>query len=365
MKVLRITSLYILLGLFLVVLSLIQRSAGFGNYTETVVYFAIPSVITGTVFQMYPVLQGIEVRFRPLIYLHAVFFLTSLGFFLAGLPFEAVYFLCVLVFTAYLLLNSRVRGGQIRLFLVVGSLFYLAGSYMLTMGFGNPFLVLHTFTVGFMITVAMGSMYLLIPMLQVERVAFGRYLWVHLVFHTFFVVDLLISWHTLSWDHIYVSGILVLASVLFLCLVLFMTLSRREGPRRGLDPTVRYMILALFILVFSLTVGILSAGAKDFSLIRVHTDTALYGFFVLITVGASLHIIPSINFWIRGGGPDTEKRVIEEKVSDRVMVVLTGSLVGMVISGNLREVFTHTFELIYALGVLYYMKHAADLTFRT
>ncbi|MDQ7083360.1 MAG: hypothetical protein Q9N34_10805 [Aquificota bacterium] len=117
-------------------------------------------------------------------------------------------------------------------------------------------------------------MYLLIPMLQVERVAFGRYLWVHLVFHTFFVVDLLISWHTLSWDHIYVSGILVLASVLFLCLVLFMTLSRREGPRRGLDPTVRYMILALFILVFSLTVGILSAGAKDFSLIRV-TQTPL------------------------------------------------------------------------------------------
>ncbi|MDQ7083361.1 MAG: hypothetical protein Q9N34_10810 [Aquificota bacterium] len=86
---------------------------------------------------------------------------------------------------------------------------------------------------------------------------------------------------------------------------------------------------------------------------------------MLITVGASLHIIPSINFWIRGGGPDTEKRVIEEKVSNRVMVVLTGSLVGMVISGNLREVFTHTFELIYALGVLYYMKHAADLTFRT
>ncbi len=365
MKVLRETSLYILLGLSLVVLSLLQRATGFGNYKETLVYFAVPSVIVGTMFQMYPVLQGREVRFGFMIYPHAVLFLISLGLFLAGLPFEEVYFLSVLVFMAYLFLNSKVWGGQIRLFLLVGSFFYLAGSYMLMAGFGNSFMVLHTFTVGFLITVSMGSMYLLVPMLQVERLYLSEYLWVHLAFHTFFVIDFLISWRGLSWDHIYVSGILVLASVLFLCFVLFRTLSKREGPRKGLDPTVRYLILALFTLVFSLTVGVLSAGLKDLSLIRIHIDTALYGFFVLITVGASLHIIPSINFWMRGGGPDTEKRVIEQSVSDKVMVLLTGSLIGMVVSENLREIFRHFFELTYAFGVLYYMKHTAYLTFRT
>jgi hypothetical protein len=365
MKVLRITSVYILLGLTLVLISLFQRATGLGSYVDTVVYFAIPSVIVGTMFQMYPVLQGIEVRFRFLSYVHMGLFLTSLGLFLAGLDFERVYFASVLVFLVYLLLNSKIWGGQIRLFLGVGSLFYLIGSYLLATGGGNPFLIKHTFTVGFLITVAMGSMYMLVPMLQVERLALHQYLWIHLAFHTFFVADFLISWSRLNWDHIYVSGLMVVASVAFLCLVLFITLRRREGPLRGLNPTVRYFVLSLFILMFSLTLGTLSAGAKDMALIKVHVDTTLYGFFVLITVGASLHIIPSINFWIRGGGPHTEKRVISEAVSDRVMVVLTGSLIGMVLSEYTREVFRHAFEVLYCLGLLYYLKHAGDLTFRT
>ncbi len=364
MKVLRITSVYILLGISLVLLSLVQRAFGFGNYVDTIVYFAIPSVIVGTMFQMYPVLQGIEVRFRSLAYMHMVIFLISLGLFLSERSFEEVYLASVLIFMAYLFLNSKLWGGQIRLFLGVGSLFYLAGSLMILTG-QNPFLVKHTFTVGFLITVAMGSMYMLVPMLQVERIALGRYLWIHLAFHTFIVVDFLISWSRMNWEHIYISGLQVIGSVLFFCLVLFLTLRRRESPLKGLNVTVRFFILSLFILVFSLVLGTLSAGAKDFALMKVHIDTLLYGFFVLITVGASLHIIPSINFWIRGGGPKTEKRVIREEVADRVMVLLTGSLLGMVLSEYTREFLRHVFEAVYAFGLLYYMKHAGELTFKT
>ncbi len=134
------------------------------------------------------------------------------------------------------------------------------------------------------------------------------------------------------------SGLLILSSTLFHCFAVFRTLSGRSGPLRGLDPSVKAFVLSLFILVPSLVVGVLSAGAHDFSLVRAHSDGLLYGFFPILTLGASYHIVPFMLWWRRyatlmdSGKVPTLKELFPERFMERSILILTVSFLGMVAS---------------------------------
>ena len=367
---LRITPIYIQLSLVILILSLFQKLTGFGDYTATVLYFSIPSVVIGTMFQMYPTLQSAPVRFSPLVYVHFTLFSASFVLYLFGFRFEEIYFLSALAFALFLILNTRKYGGQVQLFFLVGSAFYLFASFLILTEYPNPFLIKHTLAVGFFLTVAFGSLYMLLPMLQLESLAFSEYLWVHLAFHTVFAIDFLISWSRMSFRHIHVSGILILTSALLLSFILYRTLSQRKSPLRGLDPSVKAFLLSLFILVSSLSVGILSAGSQDLGLLNLHTDGLLYGFFPILTLGAAYHIIPFM-FWWKEYAPKmgkvkvpTLKELLSENVLEISLLILIPSLLGLLLSANLKPFVRWFFALTYTAGIGYFLLRSLPLTFK-
>jgi len=367
---LRITPIYIHLGLVILLLSLFQKLLSFGDYSASVLYFSIPSVIIGTLFQMYPTLQSIPIKFSFLVYLHFSFFLISFFLYLFGSRFEEIYFLSALIFALFFLLNTRRYGGQVQLFFLVGSAFYLFASFLILTKYPNPFLIKHLLAVGFFLTIAFGSLYMLLPMLQLENLALSDYLWIHLAFHTVFTIDLLISWSRMSFGHIYVSGMLVLTSVLILAFVLYKTLSQKRSPLKGLDPSVKAFLLSLFILVFSLSVGILSAGSQDFGLLNLHTDGLLYGFFPILTLGAAYHIIPFMLWWkeyapkMGKGKVPTLKELLPERVLEISLLILIPSLLGLILSSYLKPFVLWFFALAYTAGIGYFLFQSFPLTLK-
>ncbi len=366
----RLTPFYVIFGLLILVFSLIQRAVGFGDYTATVLYFSVPSVIVGVLFQLYPVLQGISPRLGLLPYIHMLLFLLSFFLYLSGGEFGTPYLLSSLAYTLYMILNTRRYGGQVQLFFLVGSAFYLYASYLLFAGGENTFLVKHALAVGFLLTVSFGGIYLLLPMLQLEKLYLSDYLWLHLSFHTFFVIDFLISWKRLSFQHIYVSGLLVISSLLLHLFIIYKTLSERRSPLKGLDPSVKAFLLSLAMLTPALFVGALSAGSRNFSLLRLHSDILLYGFFPLLTLGASYHIIPFMVWWKsyapRMGKEKTPtlKDLFPEKFLENSLLLISLSLMGMVGGLFLRSYFQVFSSVIYALGVMYFLFPALKLSLK-
>lgn len=367
---LRITPIYIHLGLLILLLSLLQKLLSLGDYSTSILYFSIPSVVIGTLFQMYPTLQSIPVKFSFLVYLHFILLSASLFLYLFGFRFGEVYFLSALTFALFLLLNTRRYSGQVQLFFLVGSTFYLFASFLILTEYPNPFLIKHTLAVGFFLTIAFGSLYMLLPMLQLESLAFSDYLWIHLAFHTVFTIDFLISWSRMSFSHIYVSGMLVLTSVLILSFTLYRTLSQKKSPLKGLDPSVKAFLLSLFILAFSLSVGILSAGSRDFGLLNLHTDGLLFGFFPILTLGAAYHIIPFMLWWkvyapkMGKGKVPTLKELLPERVLEISLLVLIPSLLGLLLSSYLKPFVQWFFAITYTAGIGYFLLRSFPLTLK-
>ncbi len=367
---LKLTPIYILLSFFFIIVSLIQKLIGYGDYTATALYFSIPAVIVGVLFQMYPTIQNVSFRFEKITYLHLLLFLISFFLYITGRSYGIFYFLSSLLFFISLLINTKRYSGQIQLFFITGSIFYIFASYLILIGESNVFLIKHTIAVGFLMTIAFGSIYMLLPMLQLEKLAFSDYLWLHLSFHTFFTVDLLISWNRFNFQHIYISGILVLSSALLHCFIIFRTLSGGRSPLKGLDPSVKAFVLSLFLLIFSLVVGVLSAGSENFSLLKVHSEGLIYGFFTILTVGASYHIIPFMLWWRRYAplmGKEkipTLKELFPQEFIERTVLLLTLSLVGMVSTPFLKTFVQWFFVILYVAALLYFIGYSSLLTLR-
>ncbi|RLJ70400.1 hypothetical protein BCF55_0672 [Hydrogenivirga caldilitoris] len=366
----KLTPLYIILGLLFLLLSLTQRGIGWGDYTATVLYFSVPSVVVGVLFQLYPVLQGIPSKLQALTYLHLLLFLSSFCLYILELSFGVPYFLSSLIYMVYILFNTRRYSGQVQLFFLVGSVFYLLASYFILVGETNQFLVKHTLAVGFLLTVSFGGIYLLLPMLQLERLYFSNNIWLHLSFHTFFTIDFLISWKRFSFQHIYISGLLILATLLFHLFILYKTLSRRESPLKGLDPSIRAFLLSLIMLTTALVVGVLSAGSQDFSILKLHSDVLLYGFFPILTLGASYHIIPFMLWW-KGFAPKlgkekvpTLKELFPEKFLEISLLLISFSLFGMVGSLFLKGIVQIFFSITYALGIMLFLLPSLRLSYK-
>ncbi len=107
-------------------------------------------------------------------------------------------------------------------------------------------------------------------------------------------------------------------------------------------------------------VGVYMAKTESFSLLPLHSDSILYGFLALITLGATYHIIPFLVWWERFApkmGKEkipTLKELLPPSVLENTAVVYTGALL-LYLSGVFEKIllvvmalafFVYTFHLI-------------------
>ena len=354
----KLTPFYILTSLIFIGFSLLLKILG-KSYVDFLIFFAYPLLISGTLFQIYPTIQGKRLKFENLTYLHFILFtLLALIFLFTEKFFPLSYLFVNLLFAFIILVNTEKFEDLNVLFLFVGSL-YLPFASVLLIFLDNSLFIKHIINTGFILNVVFGAYYIFVPMLQIEELNPKIGAWL-----SFFTLNLSvplfgISWYAMNFKAVALSGSLILISVLFLSFSIYKTLSQRKSPLKGLDISVKLLVLGLIFLIGATIVGVRSAELENFSFLNLHSDLMLYGFLVSITFGATYHIIPFLVWWERYAprmGKEkipTLKEMLPPDILENVTVIYVGSLL-IYLSGvfeNLAllvmafSIFTYTFFL--------------------
>jgi len=364
----RLTSIYIFLSLILIDLSLLFKLLG-KAYTELLIFIAFPLLIMGTLFQIYPTLQGIAIRWEWLTYIHLALFLTNLfSFFVKPASSPYFYFLFALLSLSFLLINTKsLRDPSVVFFLLGGVYFALSGFFML-MDL-NLLMIKHTLTAGFFLNVILGAYYVFVPMLQVEELKHPKARWISLILHNLSIPPFLYGWHVGNMKLVAYSGLFVLLSFFLLAFVVYQSLLQKKSPLKGLDPSVRYLILGLFMAVFFLSIGISTAGSGNYGFIGWHRDGMLYGFLLFITIGASYHIVPFL-YWWRVYAPKigkekipTLKELINPEVLKFYLFAGLPSFVLALLNENFNPTLSSIFYALFLLVNIYYSLRTLPLAF--
>ncbi|WP_461829859.1 hypothetical protein [Aquifex sp.] len=353
----KLTPWYILISLLFIPVSVILKIFD-KAYTDFLIYFVYPFLISGTLFQIYPTIQGERLKLEKLTYLHfSLFLLLSILFLFTGKLYAVSYLFVNLLFAFIILVNTKRLEDLNTLFLLVGSL-YLPFASLFLLFEGNGLFVKHLINVGFILNVVFGAYYIFVPMLQIEELNPKKVAWV-----SFFTLNLSIplfgvSWFSMNFKAIALSGTLILISVLFLSLVIYKTLSQRKSPMKGLDISVQLLILGLIFLVGATLIGVYMAKRESFSLLSLHSDAMLYGFLVLITLGATYHIIPFLVWWERFAprmGKEkipTLKEILPPSVLENTAIAYTAALL-LYFTGVFETVFLSIMAFAVFVYVLY------------
>ncbi len=356
----KLTPWYILLSLLFISVSVLLKILG-KDYTDFLIYFVYPFLISGTLFQIYPTIQGRRLKLEPLLYLHfSLFLFLSLLFLFTGKLYAVPYLFVNLLFAFIILVNTKKLDDLNTLFLLVGSLYLPFASLFLLFG-ENELFVKHLINVGFILNVVFGAYYIFVPMLQIEELNPKKIAWV-----SFFTLNLSVplfgvSWFSMNFKAVALSGTLILISILFLSFVIYKTLSQRKSPMKGLDISVQLLILGLIFLVGATLIGIYMAKAESFSLLTLHADAMLYGFLVLITLGATYHIIPFLAWWERFApkmGKEkipTLKEILPPSILENVAIIYTGALL-LHLTGFFDVFFLSLMSFIVFIYTLYIVK---------
>ncbi|MGB9874177.1 MAG: hypothetical protein ACPLRS_04320, partial [Hydrogenobacter sp.] len=357
---LRSTSLYILLFFSLLLLSLLLKLID-KTYIDLLVFFAFPGLISGTLFQLYPTIQGYPVRGEKLIHLHMLLWLVNILYFLYKYEVNPhMYLLLTAVHTILIIMNTRKIKDPIVLFFLMGSVFYLIAGLLLKQ---NSIFVKHLITVGFFMPVVIGSYYVFVPMLQIEALESKSIVWINIFFQFLSSLLVPIAWYLSNYMYVSYAGLLQLLSVGILSYGVYSMLSQRKSPLKGLDISVQFLILGLFMCWFFLLTGVLMAGSLNLGFVKLHSDGMLYGFLTAISVGASYHIMPFLLWW-RLYAPKmgkekipTLKEIMDIKIVKRLLLCLppliTGLTFGDVANPYLEKVFS---LLLFLLLGLYTIK---------
>ena len=203
------TALYIFICFLLILLSLLQKFFG-KNYTDTLVLLAFPGLIFGVLFQMLPTFQGHLFRGKPLIYIHLLLWLINIVYFLLSGNLQPHFYLSFSFLSLFLILtNLRRYHDPIVLFFLLGTFFFVLASLLNLLG-KNPLLVKHVITVGFFMSVVIGSYYIFVPMLQIESIKEKALIWINFALQGLSSVFSLLSWYLFDFRFIAYSGLLLL-----------------------------------------------------------------------------------------------------------------------------------------------------------
>ncbi|MFN3813443.1 MAG: hypothetical protein ACK4SM_02315 [Aquificaceae bacterium] len=365
------TSLYVLIAFLLIIVSLLQKMLGEGSYVDTLIFLAFPGLISGILFQMYSTLQGYPFRGQLLVYMNLILWMLNIAYFFSYGKLEPNInlFFC-LSFLFILFLNTRKVKDPSILFFLMGGVFYALAA-ILNLKASNPLFVKHLMTVGFFMSVVFGSYYVFVPMLQIESLRWKNFPWINLIVQFLSSLLLSLSWYLSHYKFISYSGLLLLLSFGMLSYGVYDMLSQRKSPIKGLDISVQFLILGLFLCWFSLFIGILTAASGNYGFLKLHIDGMLYGFLTIIKVGASYHIVPFLLWWKvyapRMGKEKipTLKEVLDIKVAKLLLLAFPPLLTGLLLGDVANPLLERSFSFLLALVTGYYTAKLVPLTLKT
>ncbi len=137
----------------------------------------------------------------------------------------------------------------------------------------NEFFLLHTFLLGFMLNILMGTQLAIFPLLYMET---PNYKFSKITFfaHQISVPLLLIGFYKLQFSYI----------------LLF---ESKKIPK-GVPFTLKYFIVGLVFLVFGASIGSFVAAKEDLSFLFIHRDFMIFGFLAITIFGAMIHFVSRI-----------------------------------------------------------------------
>jgi len=184
-------------------------------------------------------------------------------------------------------------------FLFVGALRLLLAPSLLTQPYFAPAVVgwAHLWLPGFLLTVSIGAVYQLMPVLMGNALAFGRTTpWVHCILHTTGVG--ILAWSLSVGKYLWAaaagSAIVAGAALFFAVVVVTFKHARRR------DPAAWSLPLAAAWLVATTAFGLTLALNRQFSflplsaldLLKAHAHLGLVGFFLTLLQGVSFQLVP-------------------------------------------------------------------------
>jgi len=368
-SLLKLTPLYVHVFFLLLLLSLVLKLFG-RNYTDLLIFYAFPGLISGVIFQLYPTIQGYSIRGEVFTYAHMLLWIgNTLYYLLFGKINTLFYFTLPFLHMMLLVFNTKKLKDPIVLFILTGSLFYLLSGVFVN--HENRLFLKHLITVGYFMPVIVGSYYVFVPMLQLESLDRRYILWINLAIQATSSILVSLSWYLSNYTYLSYSGIVQLLSVGVLSYGVYDTLNQRRGPLKGLDVSVKFLILGLFLCWFYLLIGVSIAGIKDFGLFMLHSDGMLYGFLTVITVGASYHILPFL-FWWKFYAPKmgkekvpTLKQVLDVKVAERLLILIPPMITGLLLGNVLHPYMEKLFSFLLFLTFGYYTFRITPLVLKT
>ncbi len=191
-------------------------------------------------------------------------------------------------------------------FVATGLVFLLAGVAGLVARPGilllpqtHPHLVahVHLWLPGFLLTVAMGAVYQMMPVvLGVPLATRATGAWIHLALHMAGVTALVAGFFQGRFDAVAAGGAVVAAGMVLFTRTVWATF--RAGPRR--DATAWCFPLSAAWLLLTVALGTFMAAnrwwslldAPSLALLRAHAHLGLVGFFLTLLLGATFHLVP-------------------------------------------------------------------------
>jgi hypothetical protein len=361
----RITPAFFFLSLLNLMVAVVYRTLEIYSWTffVSVSFGFLASVLMGAVYQIVPNSQGRPLPARRLSYLVFLLYTFALVLLLPGrnLPGSVLMAVSVLLFSVHTLASIR-NWKPVTVRLVALSVLFLAlASVLLLLHLHTDKVplqaVLHTVTVGSVLSAVYGVEMAWIPMLLMTAVSVNRAM--KLFYAKVLTTPLFLGFFLLE-EMLYLGALLEFGVALYFLHLLQEVFSRRQSPVRA-PAVVRILTVALIPLPFGLVLGVAMASdpASRGFLMGLHADLILFGFSAFTIFGGVSHLLPRILWAGRASDPSglTVSDLLEEKSLERFLMRGSFLYLGYLALAQAPEPLRYISLLAYALLMVLFFRH--------
>ncbi|MDQ7082625.1 MAG: hypothetical protein Q9N34_06500 [Aquificota bacterium] len=283
----------------------------------------IGSVLMGAIYQILPNSQNRPLRLPSLSYV--VFLVYTSGLLLLSFGVREwgsiVLLLAVLVFAVHLTTALRNLAPVTVRLILLSVLCLLASAILLVLhstGAEVPLrAVVHTLTVGAMLSAVYGVQMAWIPMLLMTALDLRKAM---RVFYLKLVSTPLLVISLVAGKLVYVPALFEFVIAVYFLYIVYDLFKGRTSPA-PVPPVVKLLVLGLIPLPFGLVIGLVMASSPQSAgyLTGLHTDLVVFGFGSFTVLGGVAHLTPRIVWmgWFAERGSVTLADLVDERATER------------------------------------------------
>lgn len=199
------------------------------------------------------------------------------------------------LFFAHILSSFKKPVTFVQKFFLVGIFYLFLFSIFEIISFNynlNEFFLLHTFLLGFMLNILMGTQLAIFPLLYMETPNY-KLTKISFFAHQISVPLLLIGFYKLNFSYISKLSIFEIASIGIFIYTIYLLFESKKVPKR-VPFTLQYFIVGLVFLVFGVSAGSFVAAKENLNFLFIHRDFMIFGFLAITIFGAMMHFASRI-----------------------------------------------------------------------